>query len=554
AAGEVVERPASIVKELVENSLDAGATQITIEVQGGGVSLIRVADNGIGIPPAEVELAFHRHATSKISTPADLQGIATLGFRGEALPSITAVAQVDMLSCTEAELAGSYLGLRDGRVVEKRSQGCPPGTTVTVRNLFRHIPARLKFLKSPTTENNHVTNLVSQFGLAFPEVRFSLAIDGRALLHTPGNGNLRDTVSEVYGPDVAQAMLDVRSQEGRGEASRAAAWYPQVMGLASPPSLGRASRSRLSLFVNRRWVQSRPLARAVEEAYGGLLMTGRHPTAVINVALAPQDIDVNVHPAKTEVRFRYEQAVFSSVYQAVRLALARLTPPILKPHPSSASELLARPPKEKGQTELDLVPPPTEEAPPRSLPVLRVLGQLANVYIIAEGPDGLYLIDQHAAHERILFEKVLGQRARRSTEAQGLLEPVTIEVGAGQRELLEAKGESLAQFGFAIEPFGQRTYLVRTVPSILKGRDVAEVVGEVLDLLAGDASTDWEEKTAISIACHSAVRAGQVLSPEEMRELVLQLEETHMPQTCPHGRPTMIHLSSGQLEKEFGRS
>ena len=549
AAGEVVERPASVVKELVENSLDAGASQIAIETGDGGVSLIRVADNGVGIPSGEAELAFQRYATSKIATPSDLQGIATLGFRGEALPSIAAVAQVEMLTRIAGELVGAYLSLRDGVIVERGRQARNPGTTVIIRHLFRSVPARYKFLKSKSTENSHITNLVSQLGLAFSKVRFSLSIDGRRVLHTPGNGSLRDVVAEVYGLGVAQAMLEIR----RADKEDAALSF-QVRGLVCPPSLCRGSRSGLSLFVNRRWVRSPLLARAVEEAYQGLVMEGKHPIAIIELTLPPQEIDVNVHPAKVEVRFHSEAVLFSGVCRAVRHSLAELMPiPNIKPGTDSRfpEQIL----KGYRQAEIDFAPSPlsTEEVH-RSVPILRVLGQLASAYIIAEGSDGLYLIDQHAAHERVLFEKILAQRARREIEVQGLLQPLTIEFAAREEELLKSKGENLAQFGFEFELFGPRTYLVRTMPAMLQGRDVTGVVKEVLDLLAGGGATDWEEKLAISLACHSAVRAGQVLSNEEMHELVRQLEQAKLPRTCPHGRPTMVHLTSGQLLKEFGRS
>lgn len=541
AAGEVVERPASVVKELIENSLDAGATQVAIEVRGG-VNLIRVVDNGSGIPADEVELAFHRYATSKIDIIEDLDAISSLGFRGEALPSIAAVAQVEVLTRTADDIAGTYVSLRDGAVVEKGKRGCPQGTSVTVRRLFHNVPARLKFLKSPATENSHISNLVSQYSLAFPEVRFSLTLDGRPILHTSGNGELRDVLVKVYGMETAEAMMPVAG--------------PQIWGLASPPSVTRSTRSYLSFFVNRRWVNSRLLSRAVEDAYRGLLMVGKHPIAVLNISLPHQDVDVNVHPTKTEVRFRYEQALFSAVQRAVRAALVQempvpvmsrppspLTPSLPQEHPVASQERLFQ--------GLDAAKPTSKSA----LPILRVLGQLSAAYIIAEGPDGLYLIDQHAAHERILFEKVRAQRVRREVEVQGMLEPLSIEVTPRQEEVVKAGEELLTSYGFAIEPFGQRTYLVRTVPALIKGDKVVEAVAEVLDSIGSEGDrARWEDKIAQSLACHGAVKAGQVLSPEEMRQLVRQLESTESPQTCPHGRPTMIRFSSSQLEKEFGRS
>jgi len=543
AAGEVVERPASVVKELIENSLDAGATQIAIEARGGGVALIRVVDNGSGIPADEVELAFSRHATSKIESVSDLDSISSLGFRGEALASIAAVAEVEMLTRTAQEVAGTYLRLKGGIVIERSKKGCPQGTTVTVRNLFRNVPARLKFLKSSATESSHISSVVSQYSLAFPEVKFSLIMDGRMALQTPGSGDLRDALIKVYGLEAAEAMLPVK-----GESQ-----VPEVSGFVSPPTLSRSSRSYLSFFVNRRWVQSRLLSRAVADAYQGLLMVGRHPIAVLNIYLPGEDIDVNVHPTKTEVRFRQEHALFAAVQKAVRAALVERTPvPLVRSQPSPT----AMPPFLQGKEGFVEAPLFAQggPAPEPALPILRVVGQAANTYIIAEGPDGLYLIDQHAAHERVLFEQVRAQRAQREVEVQGLLQPLTIELTPRHEEMLKAGGEILAAYGFAIEPFGTRTYLLRAVPAVLKGEKVAEALMEVLDSLGGEQDPKgWEEKIAISLACHGAVRAGQVLNHEEMRNLVRQLEKAELPRTCPHGRPTMIRFSSSQLEKEFGR-
>ena len=547
AAGEVVERPASVVKELVDNALDAGATQVTVEAQGGGVRLIRVTDNGQGIPAAEVEAAFARHATSKLSKLSDLEAITTLGFRGEALPSIAAVAEVNMVTHSHDEAAGTFLNLKNGAIIEKLKRGCPQGTTVTVRNLFRSIPARLKFLKSPATENSHITNLVSQYALAFPEVKFTLVIEGRTILRSPGSGDLREALAEVYGAEIAQAMLEVKGED----ASIA------VSGLVSPPQVARSSRGYLSFFVNRRWVQSRMLAYAVEEAYQGLLMTGRHPIAALNIALPPQEVDVNVHPAKSEVRFLNERAVFGVVQRAVRATLVGASPvPELRPRPIPTPSTLPMPIGDRPasvpsrQTSATPLSPQTRMA--RALPILRILGQVANTYIIAEGPDGMYLIDQHTAHERVLYEGIRAEQRQQAVEVQGLLQPLSVELTARQEGALRRRGEALARSGFSIEPFGEQTYLIRAVPALLKGQ-AREVLLEVLDA-EGEAAEGWEERIAVSMACHGAVKAGQALSPQEMEELVRQLEATSLPNNCPHGRPTLIHLSSAQLEKEFGRS
>ncbi len=556
AAGEVIERPASVVKELVENALDAGATQVSIEARGGGVSLIRVTDNGGGIPAGEVALAFQRHATSKIGSASDLQSIGSLGFRGEALPSIAAVANVEVVTCTETDAAGTFIRLEGGHVAGQQNQARSRGTTVTVRNLFRRVPARLKFLKSVPTENSHIANAVSQYALAFPEVGFSLSIDGKSTLRTAGRGKLLDSIIDVYGADLAGRMLPVsRSAEawsGGGVDSPV-----QVTGMVGSPEVGRAGRGYLSFFVNRRWVSSRLLAYAVEEAYHGLLMTGRHPVAILNISLPPSEVDVNIHPAKSEVKFCNESEVFRAVQKAVRQALVAEMP---VPRIEEVAAAYATPTAwgEASSTlhmDVERTPAYPGAAPTllESLPVLRVVGQVLNSYIVAEGPDGLYLIDQHAAHERIRFESVRRQRAQHDMEVQGLLEAATFEVTPRQEAILKACFEELAELGFSLEPFGDRTYLVRTVPGMVAG-DWPAMLRELLDALSGEARTNWEEKIVASIACHGAVRSGQALGDDEMRALVRQLEQTANPHTCPHGRPTIIHLSSAQLEKEFGRT
>ncbi|MGB5925773.1 MAG: DNA mismatch repair endonuclease MutL [Dehalococcoidia bacterium] len=541
AAGEVVERPASVVKELIENSLDAGAMEIVVEAQGGGVELIKVSDNGTGIPFSELELAFHRYATSKIGNLDDLEKISSLGFRGEALPSIAAVAEVEISSQTSSETIGSYLHLRKGEVVRRESRARPQGTTVTVHRLFRYFPARLKFLKSVNTENSHIAHLASQYALAFPEVKFNLVLDKRQSLHTTGNGDLREAVSEMYGSELAQRMLKVEQDDT----------LLKVGGLVSLPSMARSNRNYLSFFVNRRWVHSPLLTRATEEAYRGLLKDGQHPIAVINISLPGQELDLNIHPAKVQIKFCQEQAVFAIVKKAIEVALART--PIASPKavPFSVSSGQWQSPRMIMDNEPAFV---VAQLPTLELPLLRVLGQLANTYIIAEGPDGLYLIDQHAAHERILYDRILAQWSQKEVEVQGLLQPTTIEFSPREEETLKAGKELLAEFGFTIEPFGNRSYLVRAAPALVARANLIEIVSALLDSLASrEGSNPWEEKIAQSLACHGAIRAGQQLNNDEIRELIKQLEQTKQPRTCPHGRPTMIHLTSHQLEKEFGR-
>ena len=541
AAGEVIERPASVVKELVENSLDAGATQIAIEAQAGGVKQIKVSDNGTGISAPELEIAFHRYATSKIDDLSDLEKITSLGFRGEALPSIAAVTEVEIFTRASPEVVGSYLRLRKGDVIQRESRARPQGTTVTVHHLFRFFPARLKFLKSVNTENSHIAHLVSQYALAFPEVKFTLVLDKRPSLRTTGNGELREVISEIYGLELAQSMLNVEQGDG----------LTKINGLTSPPSLARSSRNYLSFFVNRRWVRSPLLTRATEEAYHGLLMDGNHPVSATNIFISAQELDVNIHPAKAQIKFCHEQTIFSSVRKAIEEALARTPIASSKHVPFSVTSKQWQSPRMIMDSEPAFA---VAQLPTMELPVLRILGQLSNTYIIAEGPDGLYLIDQHAAHERILYDRILAQWAQREVEVQGLLQPITIEFSPREEETLRASKEFLAEFGFTIEPFGNRSYMIRAIPSLMAKSNIIEIITALLDKLASkDSPNPWEEKIAQSLACHGTIRAGQQLSNEEMRELMKQLEQTKQPRTCPHGRPTMIHLSSRRVEKEFGR-
>lgn len=563
AAGEVVERPASVVKELVENSLDAGATQITIEGERGGLGLVKVTDNGRGIASNDVETAFLRHATSKISSAEELGRIHTLGFRGEALPSIAAVSQVEMITRVEDELAATRLELRHGQVIRKETTSRPPGTSVSVRNLFQNVPARLKFMKSPSTENGRIGGLVSRFSLAYPAVRFALTIDGRQTFSSTGDGDLRVALSRVYGAETAEAMIEIdRSDNGVGEAS----------GFVGPPDVSRAQRRYITLFVNRRWVQDRRLNYAIEEAYQGLLMVGRYPIAVVNLTIPAEDLDVNVHPTKSEVRFRKEREVFSLVQRSVREALVEMSPaPAIRPSASAASSSLVTPSHSppfsqplgsdllgwargpsRVQPEETPTPPPLPST--EVLPILRVVGQVSDTYIVTEGPDGMYLVDQHAAHERVLFERVQRERKDRTIHAQGMLAPETVELTPSQEEALIPQTDLLKEYGFDLEPFGERSYILRAVPASLADKRPVRAFLDIVDsLLDGNQNDSWESRIASSIACHSAVRAGDTLEREEMDRLVQMLEGAANPHTCPHGRPTMIHLSSDSLEKGFGR-
>ena len=570
AAGEVVERPASVVKELAENAIDAGATRVTIEVQGGGMESIRVSDDGAGIPILDLELALERHATSKIGDENDLETISTMGFRGEALPSIASVSRLVLTSRVRGTEQGAYVRSNGGILERKGAAGTSEGTSVMVQDLFANVPARRKFLRSPAAESSRIHNAVTQLALGHPHVRFHLTSNGRETFSSPGSGELSDVLTAVYGRETVEALLKVEGTDKDGR---------RVSGFASSPSLTRANRSGINFFVNRRWIQNRMLLQAVEEAYRGLLMEGRHPLVVLHLELPAVEVDVNVHPAKREVRFHYEGAVFSAVQRSVRECLVAHSPvPLVATRPVQPSAAPAgwNPPAAPlwaDQDSFKTWPVPAASQDPdlrdgsamdtghasrlttgETLPALRVLGQAGQTYIIAEGPQGVYLIDQHAAHERVNFEKVLRQVEEKSPEIQGLLEPLAVELLPEQVQTLEEWKDTLHDFGFLGESFGERTYLIRGVPAGIRNASPDQLLGEVLETLQQTKEPSQAlESMAASIACHSSVRAGDTLTHDEMAALLRQLETARSPHTCPHGRPTMLHLSASNLEREFGR-
>jgi DNA mismatch repair protein MutL len=558
AAGEVVERPSSIVKELVENALDAGATRVSVEANEGGVALIRVVDDGCGIEANELPLAFARHATSKLRDDHDLGAIETLGFRGEALPSIAAVAEVEAVSRQADSPRAARVRLSFGELLEQGAAGAPPGTAFSVRALFREQPARLKFLRSAGAEASQIGSVVSHYALAYPEVAFSLRLDGRDTFATSGSGSRREAAAGVYGRAVAAAMI-----EAAGESEGCS-----VDALFTPPHLTRSTRSYITLFINRRWVRSRSLAFAVEEAYAGLLQTGRYPIAVVDLRLPPEEVDVNVHPAKAEVRLRNERAVFSLVQRPIRRALSGLAPVGSEPlggwpRPQPAMGIPGFLTREAGEPLAPLqsqllpqqAPVAVEQADlPANLPIMRPLGQAGTTYVIAEGPAGLYLIDQHAAHERVLYERFLAAGLAGVKASQPLLVPVLLELTPAQQALVTSLMPALSEHGFEVEPFGPGGYLLRAAPAGLRRDAPARAFVELLDLLTReDSPAEPRRRVAASLACHAAVRAGQSLAPEEMRDLIQQLEACETPQTCPHGRPTMLHLSADELARRFSR-
>jgi DNA mismatch repair protein MutL len=565
AAGEVVERPSSAVKELVENALDAGARRVGVEIRGGGRSLIRVSDDGAGIPRDDVPLAFERHATSKISSVADLLSVKTLGFRGEALPSIAAVSDVVLRTCFDGQESGVQVRAQGGNVGTPETCSYQRGTIVTVTDLFRYVPARLKFLRSDSTEAGHVHTMLSRFAIGYPEVAFKLTSDGRQVLNHDG-GTLFDALVNVYGLETARDMIPVSSDSSDSvHLERGVLLH----GFTSPPSVSRATRNCVSLFVNRRVVYSRILIYAVDEAYRGLLMEHRFPVAVLHLDIPLDEVDVNVHPAKSEVRFRREREVYSVLQRAVRLSLSRFFKvPEIAPQLDAATS-------EHAQQPMDLQEPLNRSAflsfnsqrlqhtdetfdsntrpLSRRMPVVRVLGQFASTYVIAEGPDGIYMIDQHTAHERILFEQFKAQSDASSPASQMLLEPLTWHVGPIRSSEVEQRLVSFTGLGFRIEQFGDGVYLIRAIPSMLRPDEVVRVLDECLEQEIGQGEQDCRERSLKVLVCHSAVRAGQTMSHEEMRQLVYQLEAADLPYTCPHGRPTMLHMTQAWLERAFYR-
>jgi len=571
AAGEVVERPSSVVKELVENSIDADARDVRVEARGGGKQFIRVTDDGCGIPAAEVELAFHRHSTSKLTTADDLARITTLGFRGEALASIASVSRVTFVTRAADEPVGALLRIEGGRLVTRQESGRPPGTAVTVEDLFFNVPARRKFLRTDRTERRHIDGWLTRYAMAYPGVRFTLLHDGRVVFQSAGNDRLRDVLIAVYGLEVGAAVLEIAPGDQQPAPGI------QVTGFVSPPSLHRANRGYITLFVNGRWVQDASLTYAIIQAYHTLLPTGRYPLAVVMVRLPPEDVDVNVHPTKAEVRFRDGDVVFRAVQKAVRRTLLERSPVPVAIRPPTAWPTSSAPGREQrlerlaglkthptGE-QLRFEPQPSDVIAPAGgvlvpaverLPPLRVMGQLGATYVVAEGPEGMYLIDQHAAHERVLFEQLLAERERARVASQALLEPRPVKLAPETAGLLEEHLEVLGSLGFQIEPFGGTTMLVRALPSIVAETDPRQVLEDVAAALeAGDAplAGTIEEAVARQVCKRAAVKAGQVLTQVEMEELMRALEQCASPRTCPHGRPTMIHLSVEQLAREFGR-
>jgi DNA mismatch repair protein MutL len=550
AAGEVIERPASVVKELVENAIDAHAISIQVTVTEAGRKLIEVADDGGGIPSDELAVAVCRHATSKLSSAEDLFHIGTLGFRGEALASIASVSRLTMTTRTAAGEQAARLRVEGGRAGAVEVIGAAPGTLVRVEDLFYNVPARLKFLKSDVTERRSIDALMTRYALAYAGARFRLTQDENLTLQTAGNGDRRLILASLYGVEIARQLLEIQSQE-TGIA---------LQGFISPTSVTRSNRRDITIFVNGRWVQDTPLSTAVVQAYHTLLMVGRYPLGALFLDLDPVEVDVNVHPAKAEVRFRNPDGVFGFVQRSVRRGLLSYAPvPIVEARVWSLPASQVDPAWALAGAEADTAAPdvgapglPTTA----NIPLLRLIGQIGAAYLVAEGPDGLYLVDQHAAHERVLFEKLMRAQMEKGVAAQSLLRPAAFTLQPDLAALLTSQLATLRRLGFDVEEFGPNTFQVRAVPAIFSAGDPAAAVRAVVEDFEEDEAplqSEVEKRLAARVCKRMAVKAGQALSAEEQRGLLADLEACESPRTCPHGRPTMIHLSVEMLERQFGR-
>ena len=606
AAGEVIERPASVVKELVENAIDAHAQRITVELTDAGLKTITVTDNGAGIAEEDVPVAFRRHATSKITDRTDLFRVHTLGFRGEALPSIASVADVTLTTATKDAQAATTIHIKGGEQVALEPTAHRPGTVVTVAGLFYNTPARLKYLKSPATELAHTSDLLSRLALGHPEIAFRLVNNGRTLLQTAGNGKMQQVISAVYGVRVAREMLAVDQQD----------LDFHVTGYVAKPTTTRASKKYMTTLINGRTVVNPVLRAAIQEGYGTKLMVGRFPIAVINIQLDPLLVDVNVHPTKQEVRLSKEDQLEALIATAVRQGLvgadlipaATVSPkeaPRVKrseqldfrtsvhaqtvrnrvhaavmgnssPVPASPQEEQAAATDEqpavitvKHRTDLTSpamqawdrhyqtnVTEANEAAASVHFPRLRYLGQVHGTYLLAEGDDGLYLIDQHAAHERVKFEKITTAAANEHVAMQELLVPVVLNYPASDALIVSERMDDLNQLGLTLADFGQNTFIVREHPAWMGETDVAEQIRTIVDTVIAhrNITTARLREAALAMAsCKQAIKANHHLEPAQGQALLDHLAECTNPYNCPHGRPTTIHFTANELQRMFKR-
>lgn len=575
AAGEVIENPASVVKELVENALDAGATKVEVVLEDGGKSYLSVTDNGHGITADELPLAFQRFATSKLNTFDDLDHLSSLGFRGEALPSIAAIARVKLTTRTEDALSASQICVEGGSVREQTEIGAPPGTMVEVSDLFFNTPGRRKFLRAASFESSKVSNLLTEMALAKPAVSYELKSGGRSLFRSGGDGNLLHTIASIYSSDSAEAMLNLNRSDKASDAS--------LTGFTSSPYLTRSSRKWITVIVNGRLINNAMIVSALERAYGDQLPSRRHPLAVLHLHLPPASIDVNVHPAKTEIRFHQPETVKNLVYKTVRLALQESAQ--LPSWPKSSTEVdysnhnilqqesVLRESKFSGipfSYEKFLISEPSPNAdtnedfktrennqPDQKQDGSYLIGQYLNSYLVVQRGDDLLLIDQHAAHEITIYQQLADSASGlRASESSQLTIPINLELPARWRKKLDHVLPVLKELGFDLEPLGEDNYVVRAVPFMLRANPGSSELYDMLErLLDSDDSSSEQAKDIIrkTIACHRSVKAKQKLSRNEMEQLLRDWEETPGTHYCPHGRPTVISFDRARLEKGFHR-
>jgi DNA mismatch repair protein MutL len=576
AAGEVVERPASVVKELVENSLDAEATLITVEIQAGGRSLIRVSDDGIGMSKDDALLCFERHATSKIQKAEDLQAIRTMGFRGEAIPSIASVCRMTLTTRErEGDPAATQVIINGGKLIDVKAAGSPPGTSIEVRGLFFNIPARRKFLRSEETEYGHIYHYLTLAALAHPQVGFSFVRDSKLVWQLPASKDLRERLRALLGSETGLVQLDETSNEMEKPI--------RLWGFIGKPGVSRATRENQYLFVNRRPIENRGLNYALLEGYHTALMKGRFPVCCLFLEIDPGEVDVNIHPAKREVKFHQESEVRRFVSDAIREALMTYhAPPPIQPapienNPAPPRELptftpltgtaLTSWPKPKPleippapQSEPIIVPPepepPSGPSPLLKVP-LRLVGVIGKLYVVFESDRGMVLLDQHAAHERILFEQMIKRMQRGNAPSQRLLLPETIEVSVRDAQFLRELMPTLNRLGVELSEFGERTFLLDGLPPFVKATEPRRFVLELIDQLraAGQSvnTVRLGEDVIAKTVCRHAVKANDALAGAELENLINDLRNCDMPYTCPHGRPTILEMNYRELEKKFGR-
>jgi len=543
AAGEVIERPTSVLKELLDNALDAGSTRIDIELINGGRRLIQVTDNGCGMSPEDGALALQRFTTSKIRSIDDLSTLVTLGFRGEALPSIAAVAEVEIVTRPAEHPEGVVVRSHISGAPQVHTIGCPVGTRVRVQRLFSHVPVRLRALKSVAREVQLMQELVAHYALAHPQVTLHMQHEGRRLLFVPATTDLRQRLAVIFGQELAAQMLPVSWQS----------LDLSIQGAVSPPSINRATRQRQYCWVNGRPVRSPLISAALERAYGALLPPGRHPVAALGITLSPTLLDVNIHPRKTEIKFLHERAIFAGVQEAVEMTVQRLAPAILpweEATDTAAWQAITVPTLHVGEAE---APYDLRSVAPEGA-ALQPLTQIGNTFIVAASTQGLLVLDQHAAHESILYESLVMAEPTSVELAEGFV----LHLSASQYNYVQRLQASLAALGFQLEPFGKETVLVRTVPTILhtllRLGNLLEAFQEAMQRSTSQSSPEEErEHLAAALACRTAIRAGDPLSPAQMASLVEAVTHQRLAYACPHGRPTHVTLSLAELERRFLR-